>query len=788
MPDTSATLPAKLDQKSLIKGLDALEERLLWLASWTIHNANHLRDNRDGLKVGGHQASCASMTTIMSALYFHALRPKDRVAVKPHASPVLHAVEYLFGRQSQDQLERFRAWGGMQSYPSRTKDQIRVDFSTGSVGLGVAVTAFASLIQDMWIARREMDEADAGRFISLMGDAELDEGNIYEALIESYKHDIRNTWWIVDYNRQSLDATTSEKMFDRFDDIFETAGWDVLTLKYGVRQRAAFKKAGGARLRKWIDDCPNDLYAALTYEGGAAWRSRLRDDLKGAPKTLELLDKYSDEDLASLMTELGGHCLVTLLEAFEKAAESETPKLIIAYTTKGRKLPFQGHKDNHSGLMTPTQMDEFRLKLGVLEGEEWQVLAGLSPERRRLAQDVLAVAPWKDAKKEERSAPSVSVPQLTTMPDPGKGKTSTQIAFGKIMNDLAREDTDFVSRIVTTSPDVTVSTNLGGFVNRKGLFSRTASEDVFKQRKIASPQVWAHTPKGQHVELGIAENNLFLMLAAMGLSKDLFDQRLFPVGTVYDPFIARGLDALNYACYQDARFILVATPSGVTLAPEGGAHQSVSSPLIGMGQPGLTYWEPAFADEVRVVLREAFDAVERVEGGSSYLRLSTRQMAQIDREMNDDLASDILNGAYWAKPPSGDAQIAIAYTGAIAPEAFEAWEQLVEDVPGAGLLAVVSPDVIHRDWMATTRSPWTGEAGKVSHIEGLLSDLAPGAGLVTIIDGGPSTLSWMGSVRGQRVRALGVERFGQTGDLPDLYREYRLDADAILDGAASLLA
>ena len=408
------------------------------------------------------------------------------------------------------------------------------------------------------------------------------------------------------------------------------------------------------------------------------------------------------------MTELGGHCLVTLLEAFEKAAESETPKLIIAYTTKGRKLPFQGHKDNHSGLMTPTQMAEFRQKLGVLEGEEWQVLAGLSPERRRLAQDVLATAPWKDARKDKRSAPSVSVPQLSVMPDPGKGKTSTQIAFGKIMNDLAREDTDFVSRIVTTSPDVTVSTNLGGFVNRKGLFSRTASEDVFKQRKIASPQVWAHTPKGQHVELGIAENNLFLMLAAMGLSKDLFDQRLFPVGTVYDPFIARGLDALNYACYQDARFILVATPSGVTLAPEGGAHQSVSSPLIGMGQPGLTYWEPAFADEVRVVLREAFDAVERVEGGSSYLRLSTRQMPQIDREMSNDLASDILNGAYWAKPPSGDAQIAIVYTGAIAPEAFAAWEQLIEDIPGAGLLAVVSPDVIHRDWMATTRSPWTG--------------------------------------------------------------------------------
>ncbi len=788
MPDTQIQNTQPIIRDELIDGLDALEERLLWLASWTIHNANHIRPSRDGLKVGGHQASCASMTTLMAALYFHALRPQDRVAVKPHASPVLHAVEYLFDRQSQSKMEQFRGFGGMQSYPSRTKDDIRVDFSTGSVGLGVAITAFASLVQDMWLARGEISADQAGRFISLLGDAELDEGNIYEALIEAYKHDIRNTWWIVDYNRQSLDATTSEKMFDRFDDIFETAGWDVLTLKYGARQRAAFKKPGGGRLRKWIDDCPNDLYAALTYQGGEAWRRRLNKDLARSPKSLDLIASYDDETLGSLMTELGGHCLVTLLEAFERAASSETPKLIIAYTTKGRRLPFQGHKDNHSGLMTPTQIGELREKLDISEGEEWEKFAGLSKHRTKAAQNVLAAAPWQAAKRETRSAPSIAIPDLTDMPDPGRGKSSTQIAFGKIMNDLARKDTDFVSRIVTTSPDVTVSTNLGGFVNRKGLFSRSASEDVFRKRKIASPQIWAHSPKGQHIELGIAENNLFLMLGALGLSKDLFDERIFPVGTVYDPFIARGLDALNYACYQDARFILVATPSGLTLGPEGGAHQSVSSPLIGMGQPGLTYWEPAFSDEVRVILREAFDAVEREKGGSSYLRLSTRSIEQVDRDMSPGLASDILGGAYWLKEPAENAEISIVYCGAVAPEAHAAFEQLSEDVPGAGLLAITSPDVLHRNWMATTRSPWTGEAPRESHAERLLSRLAPGAGLVTVIDGAPSTLSWLGAVNGQRVRPLGTETFGQTGDLTDLYAAYRLDADAIMDAAASLLA
>ena len=321
MPRLKDDSARSLSRNDLISGLDALEERLLWLSSWTIHNANHLRESRDGLKVGGHQASCASMTTLMAALYFHVLRPQDRIAVKPHASPVLHAVEYLFDRQSREQMERFRGFGGMQSYPSRTKDQIRVDFSTGSVGLGVAVTAFASLVQDLWLARGEIASDGAGRFISLLGDAELDEGNIYEALIEAYKHDIRNTWWVVDYNRQSLDATTSEKMFDRFDDIFETAGWDVLTLKYGARQRAAFKKPGGKNLRTWIDECPNDLYAALTYQGGEAWRRRLAKDLSDAPETLALIENYDDDTLANLMTELGGHCLVTLLEAFEKGGD-----------------------------------------------------------------------------------------------------------------------------------------------------------------------------------------------------------------------------------------------------------------------------------------------------------------------------------------------------------------------------------------------------------------------------------------------------------------------------------
>ena len=648
--------PAKAtpERSELIEALAQIEVRLRWLSAWTIHNANHLRESRDGLKVGGHQASCASMTAIMAALYFYALKPNDKVAVKPHAGPVLHAIHYLLGQQSVDQLRRFRGFGGAQSYPSRTKDKIPVDFSTGSVGLGVAITAFASLVQDYLIGHGHLAEADAGRMIALMGDAELDEGNIYECLIEGYKHDIRNCWWIVDYNRQSLDHTTADRMFRRFDDIFETCGWRVVTLKHGKLQKAAFAKAGGPALQSWIDACSNADYAALTYQGGAAWRARLLRDLDGDESAVRLVGKYDDDALAALMTNLGGHDLESLVEAFDSAQDSR-PTLFIAYTVKGYGLPFAGHKDNHAGLMNPGQMAELRSSLGIAEGEEWAPFAGLGDNaaaRLKGFVDASAIA----HKRADLPAERLPVPTLATPPGV---EQSTQAAFGKILLALSKEEGPLAERIGTTSPDVTVSTNLGAWVNQRGLFRRQELQDVFAGAKIPSPQRWRGGQAGQHIELGIAEHNLFLAMAAAGLAAPLFGQRLMPIGTVYDPFIARGLDVLNYACYQDARFLLVATPSGVTLGPEGGAHQSINTPLIGMGQPGLTAFEPAFADELAACMQWAFQYMQAEDGGSVYLRLTTRSIDQVARE-DDSWREAALKGGYWLEPPAEGATLAVA--------------------------------------------------------------------------------------------------------------------------------
>src|SRR3954466_3949378 len=689
-----------------IEALKTLDDRLRWLSAWTIHHANHIRDTADGLKVGGHQASCASMSAIMAALYFHALGPNDRVAVKPHAGPAIHAIHYLLGSQSREQLENFRGFGGAQSYPSRTKDRIPVDFSTGSVGLGVAITLFASLIQDYLTTHGKMSAAERGRFVALIGDAELDEGNIYEALIEGAKHDVRNLWWIVDYNRQSLDATSADRMFERFDEIFKSCGWRVVELRYGKRLQAVL--AEHPTLKGWFETLPNAELSALHYQGGAAWRKRL--DAEFGKDAAEFLSQYDDNALASLFPDLGGHCMKTLVEAFD-AAQDDVPTLFIAWTIKGFGLPFAGHKDNHAGLMNPTQFAALREAMGVREGQEWTPLEGVGDnakpgvealiERSRIAHDKLA-----------RTFGSIAVP---TIPAPAGEEQSTQAAFGRILLDLSKAGGELADRIVTTSPDVTVSTNLGAWVNQRGLFRRSEMPDIFAQAKIASAQKWSGGNKGQHVELGIAESNLFLMLAAAGLSGDLFGTRLFPIGTLYDPFIARGLDALNYACYQDARFLLVATPSGITLGPEGGAHQSINPPLIALGQPGLRHYEPAFADELAAMIEEAFRLIDDPKGESTYLRLSTRAIRQVERE-DDSWREAALEGAYWLRRPGEKAEAAIVAMGTVMPEALAAWEELREDVPGLGLLAVTPPALPHRGWPPAQAARWRGER-KPSHVE-----------------------------------------------------------------------
>jgi pyruvate dehydrogenase E1 component len=784
-PNLQAAAPVSIIDSALpsdrLESLRVLEQKVLWLAVWMIHHANHLRPRVDGLKVGGHQASSASVVTLMTSLYFNTLRPEDRVAVKPHASPVFHAIQYLLGRQTRERLERFRGLGGAQSYPSRTKDADDVDFSTGSVGLGVAMTSFAALVQEYVRAKGLVDRTrPRGRMIALAGDAEFDEGNVYEALFEGWKQGIRDTWWIIDYNRQSLDAIIPDRCMQRFDTLFRDMDWRVITLKYGRRLQQAFARRGGDALCQWLDACPNSLYSALAFQGGATWRTQLRRDLGDTSGIRELLDEYDDPSLHRLMTNLGGHDTESIVEAFDSVSDDQ-PTCFIAYTIKGYGLPFAGHKDNHAGLMTPEQLQTLKERMRIPEGEEWEPRAGLDWSAETL-DAFLATVPFNQDVERRSRAPRIPIPQAFEVP--AGARMSTQEGFGRILSNLARQHQQLADHVVTCSPDVTVSTNLGTWVNRRGIFAQREKPCAELEASVASPQQWTRSSQGQHIGLGIAENNLFILLAALGLSGPLFGTRLLPIGTVYDPFIARGLDALNYACYQDARFILVATPSGLSLAPEGGAHQSIYTPLIGIGQPGLTAYEPAYVDELCEIMRWSLEHLQADDGGAVYLRLSTRPVEQAQRDLSAALRADIIEGGYWLIPPAAGAELAIVTSGAVLPEAIEAHRLIAEDIPGAGLLVVTSVDRLHRGWTQALKSVSNG--GSQSHIETLLAPLDNDAGLITAMDAHSATLSWLGSVRRHRVMTLGVDQFGQSGNIPDLFRVYGLDAEAILGAAATL--
>ena len=774
--------------------LKTIEQRLLWLSHWMIHNANHIRPKVDGIKVGGHQASSASMVSIMTALYFSALRPEDRVAVKPHASPIFHAMQYLMGNQTRDRMEAFRGYGGVQSYPSRTKDIDDVDFSTGSVGLGVAITSFASLVQDYIAAKSWGAGAPMGRMVALVGDAELDEGNVYEALQEGWKNDLRNTWWIIDYNRQSLDGIVREGLFGRIEKIFDAFGWDLVKIKHGVLQRAAFEEPGGDRLRDWIDACPNQEYSALTFMGGAVWRKRLLDDLGDQGDVTALIERRSDAELAALMENLGGNCVETMAETFA-AIDHDRPTCFLAYTIKGWGTPIAGHKDNHGGLMNATQFAQWQAHMGVPEGQEWEPFATVDDPAGLKA--FLSGVPFFSKGRRRYRDDRLTVPAVAL--DTSR-EISTQMAFGKILDDLSKGDSDLAARILTMSPDVTGTTNLGPWVNRRKLFARTDQADAFIEHRIPSTAKWEFTPQGQHIELGIAEMNLFLLLGAAGLSHSLFGKRLFPIGTVYDPFVHRGLDALNYACYQDARFMVVGTPSGVTLAPEGGAHQSIGTPLTGMAQDGLAAFEPGFADELAVIMEWGFDYMQREgagdldertwlrdeTGGAVYLRLSTKPLEQPGKRADDAFRQGAIDGAYWLRKPGPNCSVVIAYQGAVAEEAIAAAGRAGEHRRDIGVLAVTSADRLHAGWSAAQRERARGNAEAQSHVERLFAELPTSCSLVTVLDGHPATLSWLGSVAGHRTIAHGVEHFGQTGSIGDLYRHFRIDRTALLDSIGRL--
>jgi pyruvate dehydrogenase E1 component len=755
--------------------LESVQKRVLWLSAYLVHHANSVRPNPDSTKVGGHQASSSSVVGLMTALYFQALRPGDIVATKAHASPVLYAIEYLRGRLTAEQLRGLRSLGGLQAYPSRRKNPEIIDLSTGSMGLGAVSAAFGALAARY--VSQHGGEAMPKRFIAVLGDAELDEGNVWEALLEEAVRELDNLLWIVDVNRQSLDRITPDARRGQLRDWFRGAGWQVIELRWGERLRALFGRPGGERLR-----------ARLEGLGHAAYQSLLRLPPGGARKVLtatpageadravdRLLAEIPDETLGALVADVGGHDLPSILEALEEAGRPRRgPCVILADTIKGWGYPFAGDPMNHSALLTQGQLDELRASLGVAPGEEW---AGFAPGSAEAELIRRAPAPYAPPPL-RRDAPDVAASLDETYP----AQSSTQEAFGRVLGRLSRLPVG--DRVVTLSADVSVTTHLAGWINRKGVYFPRPKPGYTAD----GPQVvqWKESPEGQHIELGIAEHNLFLALGAFGLTHELSGMTLLPIGTLYDPFVSRGLDALYHALYAGGRFIVAATPSGVSLSPEGGAHQSVITPGIGIALPAITYYEPTFAQEVEWILLDGLDRLmKRGDAESLYLRLSTKPIEQALAPAPAPAYRDaVLRGGYRlidARQQPGydpeDNAVLIFAAGVMVPEAVEASRALRADGISASVFAVTSPDLLHRG----LRSPRP-------YLLDLVTADEEGVPVVSVLDGHSHTLAFLGGALGAPQIPLGVDHFGQSGSRGDLYRHYGIDVTAIAQAAQRLLA
>ncbi|QKW13968.1 pyruvate dehydrogenase [Verrucosispora sp. NA02020] len=784
--------------------LDEIQRRVLWLAVRMVDAANRERPNLDGVKVGGHQASSASLVSAMTALWFAHLGPDDRVAVKPHAAPVFHAIQYLLGDLDRAYLTRLRSRGGLQSYPSRTKDPDRVDFSTGSVGLGAAAPLFAA-------ATRRYVDAHFGprprsRFVAILGDAELDEGNIWEAVADPATQGLGDVMWLVDFNRQSLDRVVPGVRIDQWRGQFEAAGWHVLEVKYGRRLQAAFARPGGHHLRAWLDRMPNEQYQSMFGLTGRTLRDRLTE---GAPAELgDVLAEVADEDLATLVRDLGGHDVEALLSAYAQCdAVTDRPSVVFAYTVKGWGLPTAGDPRNHSSLLTGAQIDELRAQLGLTAQTEWDRLdpgtaaGALAAGRAELLRRP-AAAP----------APPIALPAQTGVGT--RRPIATQEAFGRILTDLARIDT-VAPYLVTTAPDVATSTNLAGFINRTGVFAPTARRSWTEDGILR----WSEGPTGQHVELGISEMNLFLLLGQLGLAEHLSGQRLLPVGTVYDPFVLRGLDAFVYGAYSGSRFVVAGTPSGVSLAAEGGAHQSTITPSVGLELPNVTFVEPAYAGALDWLLCDALHRVGTAaqptgDGGtdasgdgegSYYFRLTTRPIDQqpyeAARQRIGDVAlrRQVLDGAYrlvdaYLEYPHlrGDGLapaplVHLVGSGAVLPEVLAAAAELAEEGIAAHVVDVTSLDRLYRSWQRSLRR--SVRTATLPELPGALHcAFGTRAPVVTVHDAASHAMSWIGSALGVPAVPLGVDRFGESGTVADLYELHDLMPGSIVNAALTALA
>ena len=823
----SAKAPFEVPEDKTLEVMQVIRDHVAKGALSMIDWANNKPENRGRKpKVGGHQASSMSSVDLLCALYLACRRPVDRVAVKPHAAPVIYSLMHLMGVLPREAMDRLREKGGPQPYPTKLKDPRFVDYTTSSEALGVCATiydAYGALHHNRAMAKVSGLERLDGIYWAHCGDGELTEGQIDESLYDAGRWQLDNLIWIVDLNRQSLDRVMNDsgRLEGWAEAKFQAQGWETIPLRWGTRAESLFSREGGGELRALLDALSDNLFHPLLMMDGAAQRQallggeehadpawahalawfkpRLTMRAKQRRGIARALEGLSDEALHAALTHLGGHDMGKLIEAYRRAALVRgRPAVVIAHTIKGYETSGAGHPENHGMLLPSEEVANWGQERGLPADVRYPV-----PSPESDAGEFLkgCAEPFLSEDDDPyRAPPPIDLTQaLSEVTLAARQRTSTGAAFQSLNMALLR--TSLGPWLQFAAPDVGQTTHLGPVIKATGVFSPCELEDPFQWLREARRSAfdWRPTDTGQFHALGIAEGNAYLWAYAFGRRRKRAEGKgpLLSVVTVYDKFVERGFNQLDYACYSDARFVAVGVPSGTGLSRETATHQSIQTLRMVMDLPGIIAYEPAFAQDVHAIYRHALGQLWRPEGEAVYLRLSTQPVDQ-PAELPEDHAEGAIRGAYWlvgddvreARDHAG--QVLFVASGRKLTEVREAAARLhQEDGVGSRILNVTSYEALWRDWDAFANDPdaWA-DPSRSYVLHDLFEEAWLNAPLIITGDHVPSVAEWLPSAlqRMRGYRFLGPRRNGEAGALDAIDTLHGMGVEDLMRAAREELA
>lgn len=779
-------------------------------------------------KVGGHQASSMSSVDLLCALYLHAKRPQDRVAVKPHAAPIIYALMHLMGRLTSSEMNELREFKGPQPYPTKLKNPDFVDYTTSSEALGVCAAiydAYGAKLHNRSLRHVHEKPPVDSVYWAHCGDGELTEGQIDESLYDAGRWGLDNLVWIVDLNRQSLDRVMDDSLGGRLETWagakFRAQSWEVIDLRWGARALALFSRPGGDALQGLLEEMSDALFHPLMCVGGDIARLILAGERHSAdPATKQLLAHYGrrltvdettqqglaklletvdDATLAAGLSHLGGHDMGALLSAYETATAIEgAPAVIIAHTVKGYETSAAGHPENHGGLLPREEVVAWGLDRGLPKDTPYPSPETGSPAASLLAQRRGLL--FEDVDHSYAAPPTDQMaPALAAIKAPRRSVVSSGEVFQSLNLAVLRNES-VAPWVHFGAPDVGQTTHLGPVIKSTGVFSpRDGVQDTFEwlrtDRKLAFD--WRPSATGQFHALGIAEGNAMLWAYAFGRRKKRVEGKapLVTVVTVYDKFFERGFNQLDYAAYSDARFVAVGTPSGTGLSRETATHQSIQTPRMVMDLPGIIAYEPAFAVDVWAVYRWALGQLWADDGEAVYLRLTTQPLEQ-PNVLPEDVEARAIAGAYWLvgaddRWNTGEeaANVVLIGSGRKLAQLRVAAERLdTEHGVGSRILNVTSYEALWRDWDAYNNDPEAWDDPKRTYyLHELFTETAVNASLIITGDHVASVCEWLpGALQRLRgYRFLGPRRNGEAGSLEAIDALHGMGVDDIIQAAVA---